>query len=70
MKLEIRVFFFLFHFFIWKKNVDSFDCIDTPQAMMTVKRYSRGPGTSSIGKPAVHPYALDLKCKAYEYVFA
>ncbi|RVW51215.1 Pyrophosphate--fructose 6-phosphate 1-phosphotransferase subunit alpha [Vitis vinifera] len=48
------------------KNVDSFDCIDTPQAMMTVKRYSRGPGTSSIGKPAVHPYALDLKGKAYE----
>lgn len=37
---------------------------------MTVKRYSRGPGTSSIGKPAVHPYALDLKGKAYEYVFA
>ena len=33
---------------------------------MTVKRYSRGPGTSSIGKPAVHPYALDLKGKTYE----
>lgn len=36
---------------------------------MTVKPYSRGPGATSIGKPAVHPSALDLKGKAYEYVF-
>ena len=36
---------------------------------MTVKRYARGPGASSIGKPAVHPSALDLRGKSYEYVF-
>ncbi|OVA01037.1 Phosphofructokinase domain [Macleaya cordata] len=35
-------------------------------AMMTVKRWARGPGTSLIGKPAVHPATVDLKGKAYE----
>lgn len=35
-------------------------------AMMTVKRWSRGPGASLIGKPAVHPATVDLKGKAYE----
>ena len=36
--------------------------------MMTVKRYSRGPGATPIGKPALHPVTIDLKGKAYEYV--
>ncbi|KAK1259424.1 Pyrophosphate--fructose 6-phosphate 1-phosphotransferase subunit alpha [Acorus gramineus] len=34
--------------------------------MMTVKRWSRGPGASPIGKPAIHPATVDLKGKAYE----
>lgn len=34
---------------------------------MTVKRWSRGPGAASIGKPAVHPASVELKGKAYEY---
>ncbi|KAI3956788.1 hypothetical protein MKW92_003932 [Papaver armeniacum] len=34
-------------------------------AMMTVKRWARGPGTSNIGKPAVHPATVDLNGKAY-----
>ncbi|GFS38163.1 phosphofructokinase family protein [Actinidia rufa] len=37
-------------------------------AMMTVKHYGRGPGTSSIGKPALHPAAVDLRGKAYMIV--
>ncbi|XP_034675902.1 pyrophosphate--fructose 6-phosphate 1-phosphotransferase subunit alpha [Vitis riparia] len=50
-----------------KNPVNKWRCGAAPiTAMMTVKRYSRGPGTSSIGKPALHPYALDLKGKAYE----
>lgn len=36
---------------------------------MTVKRWSRGPGANPIGKPAVHPATVDLKGKAYQYVF-
>lgn len=36
--------------------------------MMTVRRYSRGPGATPIGKPALHPATIDLKGKAYEYV--
>lgn len=35
---------------------------------MTVKRYSRGPGATPIGKPAIHPSTVDLKGKVYEYV--
>lgn len=35
---------------------------------MTVKRYGRGPGKASIGKPALHLATVDLKGKAYEYV--
>ncbi|RRT79153.1 hypothetical protein BHE74_00012342, partial [Ensete ventricosum] len=37
-------------------------------AMMTVKRWSHGPGATPIGKPAIHPATVDLKGKAYEYV--
>ncbi|KAK9135588.1 hypothetical protein Syun_014918 [Stephania yunnanensis] len=36
-------------------------------AMMTVKRFSHGPGASSIGKPAIHPATIDLKGKAYDF---
>jgi len=36
------------------------------QAMMTVKRYSQGPGALSIGKPAIHPATVDLTGKAFE----
>ncbi|ONK58963.1 uncharacterized protein A4U43_C08F1530 [Asparagus officinalis] len=35
-------------------------------AMMTVRRMLRGPGTSLIGKPSIHPVAIDLKGKPYE----
>ena len=34
--------------------------------MMTVKRWSRGPAASQIGKPAVYVASVDLKGKAYE----
>lgn len=36
------------------------------QSMMTVKRWSRGPAATQIGKPAVHMASVDLKGKAYE----
>ncbi|KAF5179996.1 Pyrophosphate--fructose 6-phosphate 1-phosphotransferase subunit alpha [Thalictrum thalictroides] len=50
-----------------KNPVNKWRCGAAPiTAMMTVKRYSRGPGASSIGKPAVHPAPVDLKGKAYE----
>jgi len=39
------------------------------QTMMTVKRWSRGTGASPIGKPAVHLATVDMKGKAYQYVF-
>lgn len=35
---------------------------------MTVKRYGSGPEALFMGKPALHPAAVDLKGKAYEYV--
>lgn len=44
-----------------------FTCL---QAMMTVKRYGRGHGASTLGKPALHPATVDLKGKAYEYVIS
>ncbi|KAL9259471.1 Pyrophosphate--fructose 6-phosphate 1-phosphotransferase subunit alpha-like protein [Drosera capensis] len=50
-----------------KNPVNKWKCGAAPMtAMMTVKRYSRGPGTSSIGKPAIHPATVDLKGKAYD----
>ncbi|XXG46331.1 hypothetical protein AAC387_Pa02g1199 [Persea americana] len=50
-----------------KNPVNKWRCGAAPiTAMMTVKRYSRGPGDSSIGKPAVHPATIDLKGKTYE----
>ncbi|KAK1282287.1 Pyrophosphate--fructose 6-phosphate 1-phosphotransferase subunit alpha [Acorus calamus] len=56
------------HFFGYQARgslPSKFDC-DYAYAMMTVKRWSRGPGASSIGKPAIHPATVDLKGKAYE----
>ncbi|CAO2817436.1 unnamed protein product [Amaranthus hypochondriacus] len=50
-----------------KNPVNKWKCGAAPlTAMMTVKRYSRGPGTLSIGKPAIHPATVDVKGKAYE----
>lgn len=50
-----------------KNPVNKWKCGAAPfTAMMNVKRYSRGPGTSSIGKPAIHPATVDMKGKAYE----
>jgi len=50
-----------------KHPVNKWRCGATPiTAMMTVKRYSRGPGATPIGKPALHPATIDLKGKAYE----
>eukprot|EP00268_Persea_americana_P015719 TRINITY_DN1736_c0_g1_i6.p1 TRINITY_DN1736_c0_g1~~TRINITY_DN1736_c0_g1_i6.p1 ORF type:complete len:618 (-),score=117.93 TRINITY_DN1736_c0_g1_i6:347-2200(-) len=50
-----------------KNPVNKWRCGAAPiTAMMTVKRWSRGPGTTSIGKPAIHPATVDLKGKAYE----
>uniref|UniRef100_A0A5B7B7M3 Pyrophosphate--fructose 6-phosphate 1-phosphotransferase subunit alpha n=1 Tax=Davidia involucrata TaxID=16924 RepID=A0A5B7B7M3_DAVIN len=52
-----------------KNPVNKWRCGAAPiTAMMTVKRYGRGPGASStsIGKPALHPATVDLKGKAYE----
>ncbi|KAK1306576.1 Pyrophosphate--fructose 6-phosphate 1-phosphotransferase subunit alpha [Acorus calamus] len=56
------------HFFGYQARgslPSKFDC-DYAYAMMTVKRWSRGPGASSIGKPAIHPATVDLNGKAYE----
>ncbi|KAI8004832.1 Pyrophosphate--fructose 6-phosphate 1-phosphotransferase subunit alpha [Camellia lanceoleosa] len=50
-----------------KNPVNKWRCGAAPiTAMMTVKRYGRGPGASSIGKPALHPATVDLKGKSYE----
>ncbi|XP_020090695.1 pyrophosphate--fructose 6-phosphate 1-phosphotransferase subunit alpha isoform X2 [Ananas comosus] len=50
-----------------RSPVNKWRCGAAPiTAMMTVKRWSRGPASSQIGKPAVHPATVDLKGKAYE----
>ncbi|XP_077209908.1 pyrophosphate--fructose 6-phosphate 1-phosphotransferase subunit alpha [Tasmannia lanceolata] len=50
-----------------KNPVNKWRCGAAPiTAMMTVKRWSRGPRAASIGKPAVNPATVDLKGKAYE----
>lgn len=36
---------------------------------MTVRRYGHGPAADSFGKPALHPATVDLRGKAYEYVY-
>uniref|UniRef100_A0A0C9RUV0 Pyrophosphate--fructose 6-phosphate 1-phosphotransferase subunit alpha n=1 Tax=Wollemia nobilis TaxID=56998 RepID=A0A0C9RUV0_9CONI len=50
-----------------KQPVSQWQCGGAPiTAMMTVKRWLRGPGVSQIGKPAVHPAKVDLKGRPYE----
>ncbi|ERN11515.1 pyrophosphate--fructose 6-phosphate 1-phosphotransferase subunit alpha [Amborella trichopoda] len=50
-----------------KNPVAKWRCGGAPiTAMMTVRRYARGPGVIPIGKPAVHPATVDLRGKAYE----
>lgn len=50
-----------------KNPVNKWRCGAAPfTAMMTVKRWSRGPGTLAIGKPAIHPAIVDLNGKAYD----
>ncbi|XP_010270592.1 PREDICTED: pyrophosphate--fructose 6-phosphate 1-phosphotransferase subunit alpha-like [Nelumbo nucifera] len=50
-----------------KNPVNKWRCGAAPMtAMMTVKRWSHGPGVASIGKPAIHTANVDLKGKAYE----
>ncbi|KAL9244099.1 hypothetical protein vseg_017908 [Gypsophila vaccaria] len=50
-----------------KNPVNKWKCGAAPlTAMMSVKRYSRGAGTLSIGKPTIHPAIVDLNGKAYE----
>ncbi|CAN6246352.1 unnamed protein product [Urochloa humidicola] len=50
-----------------KSPVNKWRCGAAPiSSMMTVKRWSRGPSASQIGKPAVHMASIDLKGKAYE----
>ncbi|WOL12370.1 pyrophosphate--fructose 6-phosphate 1-phosphotransferase subunit alpha [Canna indica] len=50
-----------------KNPLNKWRCGAAPiTAMMTVKRWSHGPGASQIGKPAIHPATVDLKGKSYE----
>jgi len=50
-----------------KNPVNKWRCGATPiSSMMTVKRWSRGPSATQIGKPAVHMASVDLKGKAYD----
>ncbi|XP_073103015.1 pyrophosphate--fructose 6-phosphate 1-phosphotransferase subunit alpha isoform X2 [Elaeis guineensis] len=50
-----------------KNDVYKWRCGGAPfTAMMTVRRLLRGPGSSLIGKPSIHPVAVDLKGKPYE----
>eukprot|EP00249_Psilotum_nudum_P007540 c20642_g1_i1 orf=334-2157(-) len=50
-----------------KQPVSQWHCGAAPiTAMMTVKRWWRGPGVSQIGKPAVHPCKVDLNGRPHE----
>ncbi|CAD6242672.1 unnamed protein product [Miscanthus lutarioriparius] len=50
-----------------KSPVNKWRCGAAPiSSMMTVKRWSRGPSATQIGKPAVHMASVDLKGKAYD----
>ncbi|XP_078443373.1 pyrophosphate--fructose 6-phosphate 1-phosphotransferase subunit alpha-like [Wolffia australiana] len=50
-----------------KNHASKWRCGAAPlTAMMSVKRWSRGSGASSIGKPAINPVKVDLNGKAYE----
>ncbi|KAL8162509.1 hypothetical protein V2J09_013998 [Rumex salicifolius] len=50
-----------------KNPVNKWKCGAAPfTTMMTVRRYSHGPGALFIGKPAIHTAVVDLKGKSYE----
>ncbi|KAL3618410.1 hypothetical protein CASFOL_038731 [Castilleja foliolosa] len=50
-----------------KNPANKWKCGAAPiTAMLTVKRYGRGHGASTLGKPALHPASVDLKGKSYE----
>ncbi|XP_061373382.1 pyrophosphate--fructose 6-phosphate 1-phosphotransferase subunit alpha [Gastrolobium bilobum] len=50
-----------------KNPVNKWRCGAAPIAgMMTVKRWSPNPGSTSVGKPAIHPATVDLRGKAYD----
>jgi pyrophosphate--fructose-6-phosphate 1-phosphotransferase len=50
-----------------KSPANKWRCGAAPiSSMMTVKRWSRGPAATQIGKPAVHMATVDLKGKAFE----
>lgn len=50
-----------------KHDISQWRCGGAPfTAMMTVQRMLRGPGSSLVGKPSIHPVAVDLKGKPYE----
>ncbi|CAA3003526.1 pyrophosphate--fructose 6-phosphate 1-phosphotransferase subunit alpha [Olea europaea subsp. europaea] len=50
-----------------KNPLNKWRCGAAPiTSMMTVKRYGRGHGAVTLGKPALHPAAVDLKGKSYE----
>ncbi|KAL2506055.1 Pyrophosphate--fructose 6-phosphate 1-phosphotransferase subunit alpha 1 [Abeliophyllum distichum] len=50
-----------------KNPVNKWRCAAAPiTSMMTVKRYGRGHGATTLGKPALHPAIVDLKGKSYE----
>ncbi|CAI9762976.1 unnamed protein product [Fraxinus pennsylvanica] len=49
-----------------KNPVNKWRCGAAPiTSMMTVKHYGRGHGAATLGKPALHPAAVDLKGKSY-----
>ncbi|KAJ3693177.1 hypothetical protein LUZ60_008657 [Juncus effusus] len=50
-----------------KNNVNKWKCGAAPfTSMLSVKRYTQGPGGIPVGKPAIHPASVDLKGKSYE----
>ncbi|GLT74031.1 hypothetical protein SLA2020_458520 [Shorea laevis] len=50
-----------------KNPVNKWRCGAAPiTVMMTVKRWSHNPNSTSIGMPAIHPAPVDLKGKAYD----
>lgn len=50
-----------------KQDVSEWRCGAAPiTAMMTVKRWLRGPGVAQIGKPALHIAKVDLNGKPYQ----
>ncbi|XP_058084843.1 pyrophosphate--fructose 6-phosphate 1-phosphotransferase subunit alpha-like [Magnolia sinica] len=54
-----------------KQHVSNWRCGGAPlTAMMAVNRLLHGPGISPIGKPSIHPAAVDLKGKPYQFLLS